>query len=555
MLARRLKYLPLLAILALPLSVRADNAIENLLVSPVAVLSGQNVDAAALRQVYMPVGFERLWRRQAQVEAVLEVLSAAGAHALNPDDYHVSTIRALDGEPQQALARDLLLTEGLMRYIADVRGGVVNPRNLKGERFSPLQVVDPVKLVQEAAKADDLKAFLAALPPRSPVYAGLVRLLAKLQQDEAAGGWPVLADGPKIEPGENSRRIVTLRRRLAATGELGSAANDDSPLYDKALVEAVKAYQADNGLTADGVVGRGTRAMLNVPLAQRIAQVKANLERLRWQPDDLGDRYVYVNIPGYEMVAGTRDKVDLNMKVIVGRPKRATPIFADNIRMVEFNPDWHVPPTIAREDVLPHLIEDPNYALEHKNVRIYRDGHEVDPHTVDWRKANIRDYRLRAEPGPRNPLGTVKFLFPNRFDVYLHDTNERNLFTKDERAMSSGCVRIADPDAFANWLLGADQDNWSDERRQKILDSRKQTRLILRNPVPVYLVYITAWQGDDGQPAFRPDIYDLDGPLAEALATPDTPARRLTRIMARAAARNAPAEPVVPAEEIIKAAP
>jgi murein L,D-transpeptidase YcbB/YkuD len=215
-----------------------------------------------------------------------------------------------------------------------------------------------------------------------------------------------------------------------------------------------------------------------------------------------------------------------------------------------------LPPTIAREDVWTKLIDNPGYALEHKNVRIYQAGVEVDPYSVDWRNADIRDYRLRAEPGPRNPLGTVKFLFPNRFDVYLHDTNERDLFSKDVRALSSGCIRIADPAAMANWLLSADiPDKWSEERRVNILESKKQTRLILKTPVPVYLVYITAWQSADGRPVFRDDIYGQDALLIKALAEQDAKSRRFVATMVRANSDAPPSEPNASPDELQKAAP
>ncbi len=525
---------------------------QEVLAAPAVTVGALVLDRAALNAVYTQTNYALLWGDARRRQVALSTLEAADAHGLVPSDYHVSEITA-EQNPQQL---DLLLTDALMRYASDVRVGRVSPRQVKGERFSPSQKIDPVAVVLEAAKASDLKGYLEGLPPQSPVYRGLQMALAKLRSWEAQGEWPKISEGSKLEPGKSSPRVVQLRKRLAATGELAEAVNDDSPLYDDKLAQAVRLYQDRSGLEPDGVVGRATVAALNVPLSRRIAQVKANMERLRWQPAQLGSRYVFVNIPAYQLVAVADGKVQLNMKVIVGRPKRPSPVFADLIRMVEFNPDWHVPPTIAREDVLPHLIEDPNYALEHKNVRIYQAGVEVDPHTVDWTTANIRDYRLRAEPGPRNPLGTVKFLFPNRFDVYLHDTNERELFRKDVRAISSGCIRVADPAALTNWLLTADRKDWSEAKRTKILDSRKQTRLILNTPVPVYLSYITAWMGAGAQPVFRDDIYNQDGALIAALAAVEAKSRRAVATMVRAGDGSAPVnEASVPAEELQKAAP
>ena len=540
---------------------QAESNLRVMLSAPVVQAGAVMLDRTALEAVYAPRQYAPLWTKTAQVDALLATFKAAGAHALNPADYHISEIESLRAasSDEQKQQLDMTLTDALMRYALDVRMGRVLPRQVKGERFAPYQKIDPVLVVQAASQAPDLGAYLAKLPPQSPVYQGLMQALAKLQAEVAANiVWPVIPEGRKIEPGNNADRVKILRQRLAASGELGGAEANNSTHYDAKLVEAVKAYQQRAGLEPDGVVGRSTLAMLNVPLATRLDQVRANMERLRWQADDLGERYVYVNVPAYQLIAVSKGQVDLNMKVIVGRVKRPTPIFSDQIRMVEFNPTWHVPPTIAREDVLPHLREDPGYALEHKNVRIYQSGVEVDPYTVDWHRADIRHYRLRAEPGPRNPLGTVKFLFPNQFDVYLHDTNERDLFVKDLRAISSGCIRVSDPPALTNWVLGADRPDWTDERRTTILDSLKQTRLTLRTPIPVYISYITAWLDEGGLPVFRDDIYGQDQILIAALnqaqAKPRVLAAALPDAVSGAASPAGAASAVAP-DDVVQAAP
>lgn len=538
----------LLAALLVTTPAWADAGLQALLAAPAVEVDSQKLDRAALDAVYAQRQYAPLWNNSAKVQSIANILATSTQHGLNPADYHLDAIMARANSGSTEL--DLLLTDGLMRYASDVRVGRVSPRQVKGFRYIPAQTIDPVALVLAAAEASDLNAYLDALPPRSPVYGGLVQVLAKLRLMEATGGWPQLSDGRKIEPGNTSPRVIELRKRLAATGELGDAQLVEDAKYDSALVNAVKAYQARNGLEPDGVIGRGTRQMLNIPVSYRIQQTIANMERMRWQPDFLGDRYVFVNVPAYHLIAASNGEINLSMRVVVGRPQRATPIFSDNIRMVEFNPDWHVPPTIAREDVLPNLIKNPLYALEHKNVRMYQNGVEIDPTTVDWTTANIRNYRLRAPPGPRNPLGTVKFLFPNRFDVYLHDTSEPGLFTKTDRAISSGCVRVASPADLANWLLGPDQANWSEDRRARIMASERQTRLIMKNPVPVYLAYITAWLGEDQVPAFRQDIYKLDDELIKAVESAASKPRRI--VLVRSAA---PAEPALADEPVRQAAP
>lgn len=535
---------------------KADPLLQAILAAPSVQVDAEVLDRPALAAAYEGRKFEPLWVGvSGRVEKILDTLEKSALHGLDPADYHVAAIKARLGssDPSQRLVLDLMLTDGLMRYASDVRAGRVSPRQVRGEQYVRSQVVDAVAAVLAVAASPDVGAALAALPPRSPVYQGLVIALAGLHELEAQGGWGTIPEGRKLEPGDHSPRVAALRKRLAATGELGGAASEGET-YDSRLEEAVKAYQTRTGIEADGIAGRGTFAMLNIPVTDRIRQVIANMERMRWQPDDLGARHVLVNVPAYQLVAVSNGHVDLNMKVVVGRPARPTPVFSDAIRFVEFNPDWSVPSTIAREDIQPHLVSNPLYALEHKNVRMYKDGVEIDPTTIDWRYTSVRQFRLTAPPGPRNPLGTVKFLFPNRFDVYLHDTSEPQLFAKAERAFSSGCIRVSDPAALSNWLL-SDKPNWSDEKRRSILDSRRQTRLNMENPVPVYITYITAWLGEDGRPVFRPDIYNRDAALAAAIGKAGDSPRRLAVSMSRANPSEPPVDPTAVAGQVTLAAP
>ncbi len=535
---------------------RADTALQAVLAAPAILVGNEVLDRPALQAVYGTGNFEPLWLEQGaaghKVETVLATLENAAEHGLNPADYHVDALKSRLGtqDRSERLVLDLLLTDGLMRYASDVRVGRVSPRQVRGERFVRPQTLDPVALVQQAATAPDLKAFLTLLPPHAPLYWGQVHLLAKLRQ---MPDWPVVPDGRKLQKGDTSPRVEALRQRLAATGELAQAAPQGAT-FDAHLEAAVKAWQERSGLEPDGVVGRSSLALLNTPRAVRIDQVLANMERQRWLPDSLGSRYVIVNIPAYHLDAVSEGQVALSMKTIVGRPERPTPIFSDTIRFVEFNPSWGVPSTIAREDILPKLRQDPGYALAHKNVRIYRDGAEVDPWSVDWHSANIRNYSLRAPPGPRNPLGTVKFLFPNSFDVYLHDTSEPAKFAEYARSFSSGCVRVSNPAELANWLL-ADKPGWSDTKRQQILDSHRQTRLTMENPVPVWLTYTTAWMDENGLPVFRADLYNRDPDLAAAIRTAEAQPRRLVVSMTRATAGQPAVDPTALPGDIPQAAP
>jgi len=539
---------------------QAEAVLQSVLAAPTLRVSDTILDRVALDAVYSVRQYEPLWLKNQQLapwgQVVVATLRAAGQHGLPVKDYNLAEIEARLNATDwsEKVVLDLLITDGFMRYVADLKVGRVSPRQLKGEKYQQQLMVDPAEVVNQALASSDLQAYLDTLPPPSPVYQGLVKTLAYLRAEQAKGPWPEIPDGPKMEPGKSYDRIIKLRERLAATGELG-AATLEGRQYDDALVAAVKDYQLRVGLEGDGVIGRNTRLALNTPIDVRINQVLANMERLRWQQPEAADRYVVVNVPAFELTAFEKGQPALHMMTITGRPARKTPIFSDNIRYLEFNPNWHVPPTIVKEDILPHLRKDPNYALEHKNVHIYQDGVEVDPTTIDWQNVGVHEYRMRAPPGPRNPLGTVKFMFPNPFDVYLHDTSEPNLFKEDVRALSSGCVRVADPAALTNWILGT-KEGWSDEKRLNILESGKQTRVDLPSLVPVHLIYITSWLGNDGIPVFRQDIYGYDAELAAALQVADSKPRRFIASMVRGSSGQPQMNPVTnPVEPVEKAEP
>jgi murein L,D-transpeptidase YcbB/YkuD len=530
---------------------KADKALETILQAPVVRVGDSVLDRAALNAFYLSRKFDRAWDEKAK--AVLDVLSAASAQGLNPHDYHVDEISSRLNEKDQAgrAVLDLLISDSLMRYVADVHVGRVSPRQLAGERFRKQQSIDPVAAVAEAAVATDVTAYLNSILPRSAEYQGLVALLAMLR---AMPDWPQIADGPRLEKGREATRVGQLRARLAATGELGEAAPTGKK-FDAALEAALKVYQQGAGLHADGVAGKETMNTLNVTRSARIQQVLANMERMRWLPPDLGARSIVVNVPGFELTAYEAGQPVFQMATIVGRDERRTPIFSDNIQYLEFNPVWHVPPTIVREDILPHMAENPFYAKEHKNVSIYHDGVEVDPLTVDWARVDVRTYRMRAPPGPQNPLGTVKFMFPNRFSVYLHDTSERDKFAKDMRALSSGCVRVSDPAKLTNWLL-ADKDGWNEAKRLEIMALEKQRRIDMKTPVPVHLIYLTAWLRADGKPAFRRDIYNFDMELAGALTAASAQPRPMAVSMIRGSLGRPQIDPVNdPNEKVEVAAP
>jgi murein L,D-transpeptidase YcbB/YkuD len=346
--------------------------------------------------------------------------------------------------------------------------------------------------------------------------------LARLRSQAAAKGWPVLKDEKTLAPGDRSSGVGDLRRRLRASGDLVPTGSDRDWLYfDAALASAVMRFQQRNGLKADGIVGRDTVDMLTVPIEQRIRQVVLNLERWRWLPHDLGARYIIVNTADFNLNAVEHSQVDLQMRVVVGRPARRSPVFSANMTHLVVNPYWNVPRTIAVEDILPEIQKDVTYLVQ-QGIHVFRnwevDAPEIDPATVDWQSyhADRFPFRLRQDPGPHNALGRIKFMFPNAFAVYLHDTPNRTQFSRVQRDLSSGCIRVESPVALANFVLAGD-DRWAPEILTETIEKGEHRTIHLNQKVPVHLLYMTAWTDETGTLHFRKDIYGRDRDLAWAL--------------------------------------
>ncbi len=348
-------------------------------------------------------------------------------------------------------------------------------------------------------------------------YDDVLEALARYRAIADKGGWPVVPQGPALKPGMSDPRVPVLRTRLAATGDW-QGVDSDSDLYDADLEQAVRRFQARQGLEDDGVVGKGSLDALNVPVEARIDQIRVNLDRGRWVLRGLGDDYVIVNIAGFETYMIRDGKEIWATKSIVGRNYRKTPVFRDNIRFIEFNPTWTVPPGILGKDILPKARENPAYISEKGFTVVDGSGKQVDPKSIDWSKAKPGNfpYSIVQPPGPENALGLVKFMFPNPYLVYLHDTASRGLFAKSERALSSGCVRIENPFDFAELVL-SDQPEWTRKKIDEVVASGETTRVDLKTPLPVLLLYWTVWVDPDGQVSFRRDIYERDSRVLAAL--------------------------------------
>lgn len=446
-----------------------------------------------------------------------EHLGHADRDGLVPQHYRTDLIDPLwaSNAPSDRLRLEMLLSSAFFDYARDIRGGRLDPQQVSPLWKIPKTEVDAVTMLRLSLLRDDFNAALEALPPNHPVYRRLRQALAHYRQIKLLGGWPTLPAGAVLKEGVRSRRVAILRHRLSIEGDLNLPAAKGGDVFDETLAYAVKRFQVRHGLQVDGVVGHDTLVALNVPVAERIAQISLNMERWRWLPQYLGRRYLLVNIPAYQLIAYEGDKARLSMPVIVGTRERPTPVVSGRLFEVVLNPYWTVPRTIALHDVIPRQRRNPDYMGAYK-IRVFgswKEDRELDPHQVDWSKVNDNyfPYMLRQDPGPKNPLGQAKFLFNNPFDVYLHDTPNEALFAESVRAYSSGCIRVEEPLRLATFLLSGEEGwDWSEGMVQSVIHTGLTYELPLSAPVPVYLLYLTVWVGEDGAVHFSRDIYGED---------------------------------------------
>lgn len=504
-----------------------------------ALRNGLDVGAAgdrllartALPRFYEDRGFEPAWfvgDMKALVELV-GVVERAGEHGLDPSVYHLealqqweTTARLLSVEERVAV--ELLASDAFLVLGSHLLHGRVNPETINPEWLANRRSAELHGVLAQAIASGDIAGTLDGLAPQQPRYRTMVTARQRLLEVESAGGWPTVAAGPRLEVGVEDERVPLLRTRLRASGDLGAPdpwETEDDPIFDEALRRAVSAFQSRHGLDADGVVGPATLAALNVPAGERARQIALNLERWRWLPADLGDRHIEVNIAGFDVRVVEHGRTVRRHRAVVGRQYRQTPSFSGNMTYLVLSPYWHVPPTIAAVDKFPGIQRDPaTIAAQRMTLLEQGTNQPVDPSVVDW--ANLtgqsfnRLYRLRQDPGPSNALGQVKFMFPNRHNVYLHDTPSRELFDRTSRNFSSGCIRVENPLDLAEYLL-ADEPGWDRARIEEAARGTGETTVRLSRSVPVHLLYWTAWADENGVLQFRADVYQRDGVVAAAL--------------------------------------
>ena len=485
---------------------------------------------AFVPRFYALRGFAPAWMAPETAAALFQELEIGVVQGFLEQDFRLAELRAFhdrarqSGAPADIAAYEFLASDAAARLLSYVIFGKVDPAAFdKDWNFDRLVLQqDPAEVVNAYLAGEGFGALMARETLGAAQYRDLVTALARYREIAAAGGWPQVPSDDVLKPGDVAAAVEALRYRLAAEAGLNAGQIlPESPetgepatwVYDANLQEDVKVFQARHGLEADGVIGDKTFQALNRTAAERVNQIRLSLERARWIMRDLGAEYVLVNIAGGRTYYIKGDDV-WTTRSVTGSQYRQTPVFRDNIQYMEINPTWTVPQSIFLKDKLARIREDPGYLERGGYVVKNADGQVIPAETVNWAAENP-GVTLMQRPGPKNALGRVKFMFPNKHAVYLHDTDNPALFQRNERNLSSGCVRLEHPFEFANFLMEGAPD-WDGTRLQSILDSGQTTRIDLPRPVPVLLTYWTAWV-EAGAVQFREDLYGRDTAVLEAL--------------------------------------
>ena len=449
-----------------------------------------------------------------QVEPLIRAVEDAYGDGLTPDYYHLSLIRSLVEKVGQELAPDpillsdldILLTDAFLALGCHLSAGCVNPVTIETEWFAKSLKVDVSAVLEQALNKKQIREALMGLRPQKDIYDRLRLALAWYRVLLSKGEWQLISTGPSLKKGSKSDRVVELRKRLTASGDLPTDEGTVSDVFDEKVEQSIMVFQKRHGLEIDGVVGRNTFNALNVPLKQRIRQMELNMERLRWILGNIEERFIVVNIANFQLDVIENDKSILSMKVVVGKPYQRTPIFTSKMTYIVINPAWNIPDSIARKEILKKIEKNPNYLAE-QNIKVLEE--------VKGSRKGL-PYRFRQEPGPLNPLGTIKFMFPNEYDVYLHDTSAKRLFSENVRTFSHGCTRIEKPLELAEYLF-RDDPRWSRKELVAAIEKGTEQTVMIPHPVNVHFLYLTAWVDESGSVQFRNDVYGRDKSLDDAL--------------------------------------
>ena len=478
---------------------------------------------SAIQEFYSENQYKPIWvkdgKPSTKARELVETLNRAQEDGLHPEDYDALALFQKLGAGNDSTLADLEihLSTTLVSFAQHMNAGRVNPRAVNREIVIYPEAISSGKILQRASKTKNIKAFLRLLAPHTPRYERLRVALSKYRRIAKQGGWVEIPAGEVLKPDMEDERVPLLEKRLVVSGDLPQSAVGGGNLYDTLLVDAVMRFQARHGLAVDGVIGSNTLKELNVPIEARIASMEYNLERRRWMQNDYGPHYIFANLADQVVKLVKNEKTVHAALIQVGQPYHRTPVFTDEMEYLEINPYWNVPKSIAVNELLPKLQNNPNHYTS-QGFQVLRGGSVISASSVPWHsysKANF-PVRLRQGPGKKNALGRIKFMFPNKFNVYLHDTPSKQNFAKASRFFSHGCLRLQDPLKMAEHILG--DQGWSRGKIDGVVSSGKRTVVKLEKKIPVHIAYLTSWVNKDGSVHFRRDVYGRDKILANALA-------------------------------------
>ena len=510
-------------------------AIQNRLSTPLNASERRKREQGTLVEYYSVPTKPLLWIDDNGLtdgaKSVMEEIARAdeyGLHAANyelpkPGDFGPDDVTSVDGLADA----EVKISLAVLRYAQDARGGRIKPASLTKNLDPTLALPDPLEILDTMASRADPVIYLRSFHPSQPQFEALRQKLLEIRREaETPKPSIIIPEGPVLKKGVEHAHVAVLRKRLEVSSDDGNES-----LYDELLHEAVRSFQTEHGIgiAPDGIVGASTRRALNKQSQEKLATqrlIVLNMERWRWLPHDLGSLYVYVNVPEFIARVIKNGTVIQASRVVVGKPDTQTPIFSDAMQEVVFGPYWNVPTSIKVEEIRPYLSEEAPWFLggggwntsvfRRHGLRIRYGGQEVDPGTIDWNQADIRNLEIFQPPGPDNVLGRVKFVFPNKHDVYMHDTTQKELFAKAIRAESHGCVRVQNPDELAAILLDYDQ-GWSAARVESAIQNGYDQHVALSRKIPVHITYFTLWVNDDGSMSNFGDLYGHDARMATAL--------------------------------------
>lgn len=486
----------------------------------IAELAAGDRDIAAFyrAQVYDPIWTGTGPVFETRRKALFEAMRGAGAHGLPVSRYNIDGLlaRMQAARSTRALGEiEVELSRSFLKYARDVQTGMLVPSSIDKGIVRTVPYRDRTALLTEFSRSADPVGFIRSLPPQTHEYTALLKEKLRLEARITQGGWGPTVPGGKLEPGDSGSRVIALRNRLQTMGYLGRSATAN---YDKAVEEAVRSFQIEHGLEVDGVAGEGTISEINVSPQERLRSIHVAMERERWFNRERGKRHVLVNLADFHAKIFDNDRIVFQTRSVVGHrdADRRSPEFSDVMEHMIINPSWHVPRSIITKEYLPVLQKNPN-AVKHLLITD-RSGRAVNRDAVDFSQFSSRSFPfdMRQPPGRSNALGLVKFMFPNKHNIYLHDTPQKHLFSREVRAYSHGCIRLADPFEFAYALLSQQTDD-PVGLFHKTLDTGRETQVDLKEPLPVHLIYRTAISKPKGGMEYRRDVYGRDAKIWEAL--------------------------------------